>query len=541
MVKLLDLPLLSATVDVGAVALGDGEEFGQNGRPSLIADNAHRVTTAPRGLSPSANYSKHSGNGGRSGRGTGRSRPVPARIGTTTELHRGAHVGGATATRADVARLFGRVAFGATAADLDRWTGRPYAEVVESLVSQTPDPLAFDEWRRLLSDLNRTFGGERESGDTSRLRAAQTFWLERMRGTTTPVVERMTLLWHGHFATALRNPYPDTSMLVGQNQTLRAHALGNFRNLVVAMNIDTAMLWWLDGTISSRPVPNENYARELFELFTLGKYPQVYSEADIREAARALTGWVSDGFGHNVGFDANRHDAGHKSVLGRTIANLGAREHEAVVDAALAQPVAARFIAYKMVRELAYDPGRADLLRRPDPLVVKVANVLQSTRWDLRSALRALLQADEFRYATPPHQGVRTPVEMVVHASKALGISTDDDIVLGALAGMGQRLFDPSNVGGWPFGQLWFSPVATLARYQFAVRAWELRSGNFLAPLPPAADLKAWTALFGLAGLTPNTERTLRAFLAAHPKATEQERAAGVVVLMLSSPDWAVW
>lgn len=446
---------------------------------------------------------------------------------------------GITATRADVARLLGRVAFGATAADLDTWTGKRYADLVESLLTAAP-LVEVDDLRRVLSSFDRTFGNERESFDIGQLRRAQGWWLQLMTSTAAPLRERMTLLWHGHFATARKSPYPDTAMLVDQNQTIRTHALGNFRDLVLAMNTDPAMLWWLDGTTSSRPVANENYGRELFELFTLGKFPQVYGEHDIREAARALTGWQADPTVRQPSFDANRHDAGRKRVLGRDIANLAELEHEAVVDAALAQPVAPRFIAYKLVRELAYDPGRADLLRKPDSLVARVAAAL-GAKWDIAAAVRTLLLSDEFRFASGPRQGVRQPVELVVHAAKAVGSGPDDDLLVAALAGMGQRLFDPANVGGWPFAGTWLSPVTTLARYQFAARMWELYAGNgFHTALPTASDLPAWAARFGMPGWTASTERAVRSFLTAKAKATEDERQAGVLILLLSSPDWLV-
>ena len=437
-------------------------------------------------------------------------------------------MGDRLASRSDVARLFGRAAFGATQAQLDQWQGKPYADVVESLVTPAGGPLT-----GVLAPAAIRSGS---------LDGAQRSWLEQMRSTSTPLVERMTLFWHDHFATGVQNPQPNIALLVNQNDTIRTHALGSVRELVRAMNIDPAMLFWLNGTQSARPIPNENYARELFELFTLGKYPQVYSEGDIREAARALTGWVANAGTQSSAFNANRHDAGQKTVLGRRFGNLAAEEHLSVTEIALEQPVAPRFIAYKLVRNFAYEPAAGDLLRNPDPLVARVAAALRNTNWDIRSAVRTLLLSDEFRLPSPGRQIVRQPAESVVATCKALGISADTPAAVAATNRMGQRLFDPPSVGGWPVGATWLSPGSMLARYDFAVAAWTAWNAKFPKPaLPAAADLGAWTALAGLAGLSGTTDATLRAYLDSRRTAPELERQQGVFTLIFTSPDWMVF
>ncbi len=434
----------------------------------------------------------------------------------------------AAMTTADVARLFGRVAFGATAADLDQWTGKPYADLVDSLLQVTTlpaqPPLPDDAQRLATQD------------DTARAQA-QRWWLERMRTTPFPLLERMTLLWHGHFATGVRYP-PTVRDLVVQNQTLRANALGNIRDLVAQVTIDPAMLWWLNGIENTVPNPNENYAREFFELFTLGKRPQVYTERDIREAARAFTGWIPGGTASSQ-FVAGRHDHKTKRILGKTIGDLGDKEYLALVDLALAQPVASRFFAWKVVANFAYVPGGSD------SLVNKVASTLRSSNWDAAAAVRVLLLSDEFRYASAAkgRQLVRQPVEAIVHAAKALGVSFSDNALVWPLERMGQSLFNPVNVGGWPLGRDWVSPVTALARYDAGLTLYNLAAKQpnaTVSPLPAAADVKAWAKRLGLAGFGANTTAAVNAYLKRVPQG-EAARAAGVLTLLLSSPEWVVF
>jgi len=457
-------------------------------------------------------------------------------------------MGNPTASADDVTRLLGRVAFGATEADLDAWTGKPYAALVEHLLDvpaiATRAP-AVDEARRLSLAVDADGRFVRIDDGTDGLDGARGWWLERMRTTPYPLEERMTLLWHGHFATGPGTPYPNQSMLMAQNQTIRSHALGSFSSLVTAMTIDPAMLYWLNGAENAPPEPNENYAREFFELFTLGKSPQVYSETDIREAARAFTGWTVDFLGR-PSFKLARHDRGRKLVLRRDISDLGEKEHLAVAEVALAHPVAARFIAWKLVAGLAYEPVPANLLARPDPLVRAVADTLRASSWDIRAALRRLLLDDRFRAASPARgqQLVRQPVDVVVSAAKALGVSADGSEQLHLLAEMGQRLFAPPNVGGWPVEREWFSPSTMIARYDFGLalhRQHILGSAELaLDPLPPPDDVPAFARRLGLARVSPTTVAAVRRYLDRRKDAGVDERESYVLALLLASPDWMV-
>jgi uncharacterized protein (DUF1800 family) len=433
-------------------------------------------------------------------------------------------------TAADVSRLLARVAFGATAADLDLWTGKQYADLVEELLAVSSAPVP----PPLPDDAHRLAAGENAV-------EARRWWIERMRTTPFPLLERMTLLWHGHFATGVRYP-PTVTELLKQNQTIRTHALGDFRELVAAMTVDPAMLFWLSGVENAVPHPNENYAREFFELFTLGKRPQVYTERDIREAARAFTGWYVDG-NDLATFADSRHDQKTKKVLGRNVSNAGKDEYRTLVDIALAQPVASRFIAWKLVANLAYVPSTTNVLTSRDPLLRKVATSLRSSDWNVAAAVRTLLLADEFRYAPRTRQHLRPPVDTVVHAGKALGVAFRDGSLVWALDGMGQSLFNPVNVGGWPLGRDWISPVTALARYDagltFHRLATSLPSATTL-PLPAADDLAGWAKRLGLSGFGANTKAAVNAYLRRTKNAGASERQAGVLTLLLSSPEWVV-
>lgn len=446
-------------------------------------------------------------------------------------------MGGPNATREEVARLLGRVAFGATSTDLDTWSRQPYEALVDHLLDvPAPDsrPPAADDVKR--AALERNANG---------LANMQEWWLERMRTTRYPLEERLTLLWHDHFATAARPGDVEPNLVFRQMQTLRRNALGNFRNMLHDVCIDPAMLLWLNGAESTGSRPNENFAREVFELFSLGTHPQVYSETDVREGARVFTGWTVDASSGKAKFNASRHDAGTKRVLGTTITNAGATEFVQIADLALAQRVAARFVAYKLVAGLAYIPPTFDLLKAPDSLVAKVAGALEAARWELKPALRALMLADEFRRTTGSdgRRYVRSPAEVVVATCKALGVAVDSGLYSSEATAMGQQLLVPPNVGGWPKGKRWLSSSTLVARYGWGVTAftcWQKASAQSKAQLPSPSDLNGWTAQFGMASMSASTSKAIADYLSARNGAPSAELQWGVIALVLTSPDWMV-
>lgn len=453
-------------------------------------------------------------------------------------------MGDENASRADVSRLLGRAAFGATAAQLDQWTGRPYAELVESLVAvptagsgaRLPQP---DDGARLTAESNND------------LAAGQRWWLGRMKSTLYPLEERMVLFWHDHWATGVTGS-PNTKLVMRQNETIRLNALGNFRTMCQQMTIDAAMLQWLDGDVSTATRPNENYAREFFELFTLGTVPQVYTENDIRQAARVLTGWIVDANTLQGKYVTGRHAKDTKVVLGVSIPNLEGEEYKRLIDVALAQTTASKFLAYKLVQNFGYAPATVDLLADPDPLVDEVAAAFVSSNWSIQSAVRTMLLSDSYRHADPAleHQLLRQPAEIVVHAAKAAGVVGENTSLTGPMARCGQRLFQPPNVGGWPVGRKWLSTTTAQARYEAAVVLMNIRSGqnaNLRIVLPPSSDITTgggvqWAAHMGLANLQGSTLSALQSYVTSRKAAGggEAELQTGIFILIATSPDWEV-
>jgi uncharacterized protein (DUF1800 family) len=457
------------------------------------------------------------------------------------------------ATPDDVTRLFGRAAFGATGADHDAWVGKPYADAVASLfppgppgtVGRLPQP---DEAVRV----------EYENQKTD-VAGAQRWWLDRMRTTPYPLEERVTLFWHDHFATAYTGQ-PDVGDLMIQNQTLRTYGLGSFRDLVNAISVDPAMLIWLNGIANRLGGVNENYAREFFELFTLGVLPQVYTETDIRQAARAFTGWTVNTTTRMATFTASRHDPSAKTLLGRTVGgypSADARnnvEYKEVTEAALAHDhgvTTSRFLAYKLVLSFGYLPDESNLAA--DALIQDVAWAIRAgDRWDLAAGVRTMLLHPKWRYADPAagRQLVRSPVECTVHAAKVLGVNLgvaggglQAQPVNAATQRAGQALFVPPNVGGWPNGTNWLSQSTTLARYDLLnalILAFKNQQRDKVAPLPPSGDIAYWAWYMGLGSLSTSTTLRLREYLAAPGSTVEADKQAGMFILMGASPEWQV-
>jgi uncharacterized protein (DUF1800 family) len=278
----------------------------------------------------------------------------------------------------------------------------------------------------------------------------------------------------------------------------------------------------------------------------------VYTEEDVREAARALTGWNTN-LAVIPYFQPELHDTGEKTILGVTIGNLLEQEYRRVVDIALDQTVrpgmSAKFIAYKLVQQLAYAPHTRDLYATPDALVDEVATALEGSGWSIRAALRTMLLSDRFRYPDEgaSRQHVLAPIEIAIRAAKIAGIdvSTDGEVRT-YLATAGQIPFEPPNVGGWPVGQDWLSQTTLKARYEVLHRLSTLNSqrGMLGTVLPPSADVasgggEAWAAFMGLDRLEPSTLAALRSYLAT-VQTTELDKQTALFVLAAMAPEWQV-
>ncbi|MGD0473422.1 MAG: DUF1800 domain-containing protein [Candidatus Velthaea sp.] len=283
----------------------------------------------------------------------------------------------------------------------------------------------------------------------------QLWWIDRMIATPAPLQEKMTLFWHGHFTTAAVQKGVSPAATLAQNALFRSFALGNVRELTQRVAVDPAMLRYLDNIHNEAAHPNENFARELIELYTLGIGN--YTESDVREAARAWTGLRIRRATGEVYLNERLHDAGSKTFLGRT-GNFGGSE---IIDIIFQQPAAARYFATKLLTFFVY----AD----PEPeLVDAVAGLLRTHDFALAPVMTALLSSNVFYSARAYRALVKSPVEFVVGSYRLFGVPAAQPEALGALRRMTQVLFYPPNVKGWPGGSAWLNTSTVLARENFA-------------------------------------------------------------------------
>jgi len=283
-------------------------------------------------------------------------------------------------------------------------------------------------------------------------------WIRTMIETKRPLQEKMTLFWHGHFATSF-GVVAAAVRMENQLEMLRRNASGAFRTLLLEISRDPAMLRYLDNFRSRKEYPNENYARELLELFSLGIGN--YTEDDVKAAARAFTGWTFRG--DDFFFNRAWHDNGEKTFLGRG----GRLTGEDVIDIILQQPAASRFIVNKFTRTFL-------MQKAPEPLVARLADVFRANRYEVKPLLRTLFLSEAFYAPQAVRQQVKNPVELVIGTIRTLGFKdVPDEVLYIAMGLMGQSLFYPPNVGGWPSGRGWINTATLLARHNFALLLME--------------------------------------------------------------------
>jgi uncharacterized protein (DUF1800 family) len=316
------------------------------------------------------------------------------------------------------------------------------------------------------------------------------WWLRQMRETPAPLADRMTLLWHGHFATSMSRVQQEQGMYA-QHQLLRRHALGSFRDMLQGVARDPAMLIYLDGATNRVKAPNENFAREVMELFTLGEGQ--YSERDIREAARAFSGWTVDRAAWKADFKPARHDDGEKTLFGRTARyDMGG-----ALDQMLAQAEAPRFIVRKLWREF--------VSPKPDAgEVERIARQLRAADWRIDVALRELLLSEDFWAASSRGALIKSPVELVVGTLRQFEVPVDNAEPLARLCSkLEQSLFYPPNVKGWPGYTEWIDSTTLLERKRFterlfrAVETGPMRGSGMAATRGLRFDAEAWLRQFG--------------------------------------------
>ena len=276
------------------------------------------------------------------------------------------------------------------------------------------------------------------------------WWANRMIASPRPLEEKLTLFWHGHFATG-QNKVRDYRMMLQQNRMLRANASGTLRDLLVGILKDPGMLVYLDNGENVKSHPNENFGRELLELFSMGVGN--YSERDVREAARAFTGWTNDVLTYK--FDTEQHDFGEKTFLGRT----GPLNGEDIIDTILAQPVTGEYVAGKLYRYFVRDEISSDVK-------ADLGRSFRASGYQIKPLMRRMLLAKDF-YSTPSvATQIKSPVHLVVSTYKKMGLREIPTIPdFGRMTGgLGQTLFEPPNVAGWAGGRTWITPATLLQR-----------------------------------------------------------------------------
>ena len=378
-----------------------------------------------------------------------------------------------------IAHLLRRAGFGASRDELEAYSAKGYDATVEELLHPEDGPPALEG-----EDLIRRY--HVDQNNLSLLESCQAYWLHRMVNTRRPLEEKLALFWHGVFATGYTKLNQPRAIL-RQIDTFRRYGLGSFRDLLVRVSRDPAMIFWLDNKDNHRDAVNENYGRELLELFSMGVGN--YTEDDVRQASRAFTGWTM----RNDTLHASRvardsvwpygrldwqfqyrdedHDDAPKTFLGQTSAFNG----EDIIDVICGQPATARFVARHLYNFFVADEPQVPAWNDVPPLdpdaIGTLVEAFVSSDYDIRSTLRVMFKSAFFKDAA--FAKVKSPAELVAGTARAAGgfgypDPSDVQLAVGASA-MGQQLLDPPSVEGWHTGAEWITTANLVNRVNFAV------------------------------------------------------------------------
>ncbi|MCA9127623.1 MAG: DUF1800 domain-containing protein [Planctomycetales bacterium] len=354
--------------------------------------------------------------------------------------------------------LHRRTGFGANWTELQRDLQEGHEAAIERIATQMTNSLKDEDFEQMSTTISDAAVA---SGNINRLKA---WWLYRMLKSPSPLVERLTLMWHNHFATSYAK-VRDVSLMRQQNELLRSHASGSFTALLKQMSHDPALLLWLDADANRREHPNENLAREIMELFSLGVGN--YTERDIKEAARALTGWtVKDADFVNL---AARHDSGEKEIFGR----IGTWNGDDLIQLLIHHPATPNRIAWRLCDHFL---GKAN-----QAVVAELADFLHQHDLNIKSAIDFILRSEAFFREPNLGRRVCSPVETIVAAVRSLEMTAplpSTLLLAESASNLGQDLFNPPNVFGWPGGRAWLTSRNMIGRVNLA---GDLVAGNLHA------------------------------------------------------------
>ncbi len=474
----------------------------------------------------------------------------------------------------EIEHLLRRAGFGATQAEVDEFVDLGFLRALNSLLDHESIPDLVDGSIQKPGYLGVTARGVFSPNTV--IADARQRWLFRLVHSARPLQEKMALFWHNHFATAYSKiaglagataatrmmaakPSEDANGVRGQVELLRQHALGNFRTLLVEIARDPAMLFWLDGRTNIRTRPQENYARELMELFTMGVGS--FQETDVYAGARVFTGWnlqrqgTGDSTYYQFFYNAGQHDTGAKEFSfpiypdgGRQIpsraAGAGMQDGLDLIDAVARHPETGRRLARKLYAFFVNEVSAPD-----EGLIDALASEYYASGFELKPVLRRLFTSRQFRQPENHHSRYSWPVEFVARALKEVGwtgFSAND--ALTPLSNMGQQLFEPPDVNGWDLGRGWFSTGAMLARMNFAAQLatnqkFDLRDAARSDGGTPESLLSALLDRLTPAALDAGVYRSLLDYLHAGGTWTGSDaqlliKAPGLVHLLVGSGEY---
>jgi uncharacterized protein (DUF1800 family) len=478
-----------------------------------------------------------------------------------------------------IEHLLRRAGFGARPDELSLYGAMSTTQAANALVDYETTPDTVDSKIGSAGYVGTTVTGGAFSPQ-SNINHARQRWLFRMVHSDRPLQEKMTLFWHNHFATGYNKiagalsaaeaaryfaakATEDPGQVRGQIEMLRDNALGKFRDILLAIAKDTAMLVWLDGRTNTKAMPQENFGREVMELFTVGVGN--YTEPDVYAAARVFTGWnlqrpgsATDGSQHyEFVYNANQHETtaktfsfaiypdGGKTIPARSAAD-GMQDGIDFINGLAAHPNTARYLATKLYRFFVNEFGAVNVT-----FVNRVAQVYLSSGGDMKAVMREVLQSPELWDQSAYFARYSWPAEFVTRALKDIGwsgFSVND--ALTPMANMGQILYEPPNVAGWEAGQTWFATSAMLARMNFASSlagnqkfnlATAVKKAN--ASATPEALLAYFLDALVTAPMDPSVTTELSNYLHANgawtgSDAQLQSKSPGVVHLIAGAPEY---